>query len=129
MWPLLAVSQVSGWIGVDLDGTLARHFGEGVDMIGDPVPAMVERVRAWLADGVEVRIMTARVSASPPARAPFEDDHQRQLIGAWCIRQFGRTLRVTCCKDYDMIALYDDRAVAVGMNTGELLSPAHDGDA
>ena len=44
--------STSGWVGVDLDGTLAQYDGwKGVDHIGDPVPKMLERVRNWLADG------------------------------------------------------------------------------
>lgn len=34
-----------GWIGVDLDGTLAHYEGwKGVEHIGEPIPAMVERI-------------------------------------------------------------------------------------
>jgi hypothetical protein len=52
---------VSAWIGVDLDGTLAMYNG-WVDEthIGEPVPAMALRVRAWLAKGHTVKIFTAR---------------------------------------------------------------------
>lgn len=53
---------MSGWIGVDLDGTLAMYDGfKGPEHIGDPVPKMLERVKKWLAEGREVRIFTARV--------------------------------------------------------------------
>ena len=35
---------MSGWIGVDLDGTLATYEEwRGLEHIGDPVPAMKER--------------------------------------------------------------------------------------
>ena len=50
-----------GWIGVDLDGTLAEYHGWN-GSIGKPIAPMVDRVKRWLAEGVEVRIMTARVS-------------------------------------------------------------------
>jgi hypothetical protein len=51
-----------GWIGVDLDGTLARYDRwRGVQHIGEPVPAILDEVRKWLAIGHEVRIFTARV--------------------------------------------------------------------
>ena len=46
-----------GWIGVDLDGTLSTHDGWGDGSIGEPVPAMVQRVREWLAEGREVRML------------------------------------------------------------------------
>ncbi len=54
---------MAGWIGVDLDGTLAEHHHETFDInqIGLPLPAMVDRVRAWRKAGHEVRIFTARV--------------------------------------------------------------------
>ena len=40
---------MKGWIGVDLDGTLA-HYDKwrGVEHIGKPVPVMLERVKKWL---------------------------------------------------------------------------------
>ena len=50
----------SGWIGVDLDGTLAK-YGIWDGSIGEPIPLMVERVKIWIALGVEVKIFTARV--------------------------------------------------------------------
>ena len=51
-----------GWIGVDLDGTLAEYAGwVSEEHIGHPVPMMLERVKAWLAEGKDVRIFTARV--------------------------------------------------------------------
>lgn len=46
------------WIGVDLDGTLARTTrGDGVK-IGPPIPAMVARVANWLRQGKRVRVLT-----------------------------------------------------------------------
>lgn len=104
--------STSGWIGVDLDGTLAFYDGwKGGDHIGPPVPAMLERVKQWLADGVEVKIFTARAS-EPALVAPIE---------AWCERHLGQRLPVTNIKDFRMIALYDDRAIQVKFNTGRLV--------
>lgn len=104
----------SGWVGVDLDGTLAKYTGwKGADHIGEPVLAMLERVRQWLADGVEVRIFTARVSDGDPETV--------KLIEDWCERHVGQRLRVTNVKDYAMISLYDDRAVQVEANTGRII--------
>jgi len=53
---------MSGWIGVDFDCTLAEYHGWNGGELGPPIPAMVERVKAWLAEGREVRIFTARVA-------------------------------------------------------------------
>ena len=51
-----------GWIGVDLDGTLAEYHGWHDDgRIGKPILPMVARVKKWLAEGKEVRIVTERV--------------------------------------------------------------------
>jgi len=97
------------WIGVDLDGTLAKHGGwKGSDNIGEPVPAMKARVMEWLRNGVEVRIFTAR-AAIPEQVAPVQ---------AWCREHLGVALQVTNVKDFGMIELWDDRAVGVELNTG-----------
>ena len=104
-----------GWIGVDLDGTLAHYNNfEGELMIGAPIEKMVQRVKEWLKQGIEVRILTARVSHP-------DSDHEAvtQAIHHWCILHIGKQLRVTCKKDYKMIELWDDRAVQVIPNTGK----------
>lgn len=102
------------WIGVDLDGTLATHVDEhdGVT-IGAPIPAMVERVKGWLAEGKEVRIVTARVARGFDPRAD-----QWAAVTAWTKKHLGQYLSVTSEKDPDMIELWDDRAVAVERNKG-----------
>lgn len=98
-----------GWIGVDLDGTLAHYTGwKGPDHIGDPIPAMVQRVTAWLAKGQEVRIFTAR--AGVPEQVPY--------VHEWCLKHLGLVLVVTNVKDFAMIELWDDRCVRVVPNTG-----------
>ena len=54
--------MAEGWIGVDLDGTLAEYDGwVGPQHIGKPVPLMVDRVKRMLDYGEDVRIFTARV--------------------------------------------------------------------
>lgn len=115
-----------GWIGVDLDGTLAHYAGwVGPDHIGEPVPRMVARVRDWLALGIEVRIVTARaagtddkVPESAMRDSPDFAQHQIKLIEAWCEKHIGARLPVTAQKDYAMMELWDDRAVQVVKNTG-----------
>ena len=99
----------NGWIGVDLDGTLAHDGGwQGPKHIGKPIAEMVLMVRAWLAQGIEVRIFTAR--ASVPSHVP--------LIQTWSAKHIGVALPVTNVKDYNMIELWDDRCVRVIKNTG-----------
>lgn len=110
-----------GWIGVDLDGTLAKRAnGGGITQIGEPVPAMVARVKAWLAEGKDVRIVTARVCPTDePSREQFlQITSAMQAICDWCKLHLGRELDVTCMKDFEMIELWDDRAVQVEPDTG-----------
>lgn len=103
-----------GWIGVDLDGTLAHYDGwKGIEHIGKPIPAMLERVWEWTKRGQEVRIFTARAS----------DKDAINYITKWLIRHrildhHGQPLAVTNVKDFAMIELWDDRAVQVEANTG-----------
>lgn len=104
-----------GWIGVDFDGTLAKH--ETGDMeLGSPVPAMLERVKGWIKEGREVRIMTARAHKVP--EHTFFHQRQMDLIQDWCERHGLPRLMVTCEKDYQMLELWDDRAVGVVVDTG-----------
>lgn len=112
---------MSGWIGVDLDGTLAQYTGWfGETHIGAPVAPMVVRVKAWLAEGREVRIFTARVSVGEFNLSGRSQDveHVRAAIEAWCEKHIGARLMVTNVKDYSMVELWDDRAVQVITNTG-----------
>lgn len=111
--------SASGWIGVDLDGTLAKYEGwKGIHHIGDPVPLMIIRVKTWLDQGTTVKIFTARVSVPEPEKS--------EVIGYihdWCIKNGLPKLEVTNCKDFGMITLYDDRCVQVIENTGRLVRP------
>lgn len=109
------MSSSKGWIGVDLDGTLAKYDGwRGVDHIGDPVPRMQARVKKWLEEGQEVRIFTARVGHRPA----HEVLRARTVIDLWCKKHLGRELPVTCTKDLAMKELWDDRCKQVIPNTG-----------
>lgn len=112
-----------GWIGVDLDGTLAKYDGwKGVEHIGEPVPAMLARVQAWLAEGKTVKIFTARV-AGHGAQLLIGGGAEDAItpIQEWCKKHIGVELEVTNVKDFGCVAIYDDRAVQVEMNTGRLI--------
>ena len=114
----------SGWIGVDLDGTLAIYNGWGDGALGEPVGEMLFRVKKWIADGRTVKIFTARVGETGLRNniGGVDDksfaDEQRILIQDWCEKHIGMRLEVTAQKDFGMIELWDDRAVQVEMNTG-----------
>jgi len=98
-----------GWIGVDLDGTLAEyHQWHGPDFIGEPVPLMMSRVQAWLESGFEVRIFTARAS-DPKAIPPVRKWLEKHGLGH---------LTITNEKDFKMTEFWDDRCVQVEPNTG-----------
>lgn len=112
------------WIGVDLDRTVAHythwrdHFDTRTEAtrVGAPIIPMVERVREWLAAGIEVKIVTARICNDvPTVRQPIED---------FCMEQFGQVLPITNAKDFDMKELWDDRAIQVEPNTGIALVEA-----
>lgn len=106
--------STTGWIGVDLDGTLAHYDGwKGLEHVGAPVPAMLERVKYWLKTGKDVRIFTARVCREGQEREDAEFHIQK-----WLIQHVGRELVVTNVKDFGMVELWDDRAVQVEANTG-----------
>lgn len=118
----------AGWIGVDLDGTLAYYDKfKGPTMIGDPIKPMVARVQAWVAQGYDVRIFTARVwpvgmlvQDQPINAARLAEARQaEEAIKTWCLIHLGFVLPITCTKDYGMIELWDDRCVQVRANTGE----------
>ena len=100
----------SPWIGVDLDGTLARDLGSTRgDEIGSPIEPMLIRVQKWIAEGRTVKIFTARAS-SP---------RQVMAIKEWLASCGLPDLEVTNVKDQRMIELWDDRCVQVTTNLGE----------
>lgn len=110
----------NGWIGVDLDGTLAHYdTWRGSRHIGEPVPIMVERVKAWLDGGQNVKIFTARVSPQAIALNGETLDSVLAPINSWSLKHIGRILDVTHEKDMGMIQLWDDRCVQVIPNTGK----------
>lgn len=108
-----------GWIAVDLDGTLAYlEQPYNVYKVGDPIPEMLARVKQWIQEGQEVRIFTARVAYDEKHGATFVQA-QRVLIQEWCERYIGEVIPITAEKNFDMIQMWDDRAVQVITNTGQ----------
>lgn len=97
---------------LDLDGTFAEYIGfQGPTIIGDPIPLMLERVKGWLDDGIEVVIFSARANTPAAVRA----------IRAWTKLHLGIELEATNIKHPRFTRIYDDRAVAVETNTGRII--------
>lgn len=91
----------------DLDGTLAHYHGT-LNTIGDPIPEMYMRVKKWLEQGYNVKVFTARASVPeliPPIRE-WLDKHDLMEVG------------ITNSKDFDVIEIWDDRAIEVVHNLG-----------
>jgi hypothetical protein len=102
-----------GWIGVDLDGTLAVH-GDGdfhIEKIGAPIYPMLNQVKRMLYEGCRVKIFTARADHAGAIKA----------IEAWCQEHIGTVLEVTNVKDRWCELIYDDRAVSVEFNVGTMV--------
>lgn len=100
-----------GWIGVDLDGTLAHYESGQYPEIGEPLEPMVNRILGWLEAGEEVRILTARA-------AHGTEDIER--VSDWLKNVAGLpALRVTSEKDPDMEVLWDDKVIQMKPNTGQ----------
>lgn len=110
----MANNANKGWVGFDLDGTLAElTVWGGADCIGKPIPNMVEKVKKLLSQGVPVKILTARVASNSS-----DKDIAQKAIEKWTEANIGVKLPVTSEKDYLMIHCYDDRCTQVVMNTG-----------
>lgn len=108
---LLEGDEAEEWIGVDLDGTLAKYSGwKGATKIGEPIPAMVKRIRRWVGHGKKVKVFTARA----------DDEKSVNAIKKWLKDHELPDLEVTNLKDQHMTELWDDRAVAVEKNTGKI---------
>ncbi len=107
-----------GWIGCDLDGTLAHYdHWRGPEHIGEPIRPMLDRVRGWIKDGKEVRIFTARAAIPGQAKHVTEWLKQHKLFKKGGLKP----IDVTATKDMKMRVLYDDRCRQVETNTGRLI--------
>lgn len=125
--------QGEGWIGFDLDGTLAKYDGwKGIDHIGEPVKPMVDLVKRMHDEGKVVKIMTARVAPHkledgtvgesyitvPDGEKGATRNYAHQFINDWCHFNLGFVPEIVYQKDHLMLDLYDDRCHQVIPNTG-----------
>ena len=116
-------------IGFDLDRTLAKFKLEQGDLydptvIGEPIPRMVNVAKEHMRRGDVVVIFTARVHPDHGEEAVLSE----RAIKDWCLNVFGCELEVTCMKDPQMKRIYDDRAVSVEPNTGNITTFVFDDD-
>ena len=93
----------SGVIAVDFDGVLAQKVDPFDGSIGSPIQPMIDRVRAWIADGKRVTIFTARAS----------DAVQVPMIKSWLEDHGLPNMDVTNEKRAEFTHFYDDRATKV----------------
>lgn len=103
---------------VDFDRTLAFYesWEKNGAALGEPIPAMLDRVKYWRALGKDVRIFTARAADSNPRKA---GDMAR--ITEWCQQYVGEPLPIQNWKDFTTEAIWDDLAFSVEANTGRLV--------
>lgn len=99
---------MSKFIAVDLDGTLAESTTDG--SIGKPVKAMADRVKGWTKDGLSVVIFTARGGSAD----------QISRIKAWLKQHELPDLDVTNIKEVEMVEFWDNKAVRVEVDSGEV---------
>lgn len=115
-------SEDEKWIGVDFDGTLAVDIGPHQEDPREqpPVELMLKRVQDWLAEGKDVRLVTARVTHGdlPPGEVPEMDQQQVEWLEEWMTKYLGQTIPIQFWKDHNMKEFWDDRAVQVFKNTG-----------
>jgi len=93
----------------DLDGTLAQYDGYKGDIIGDPIPKMVEKLMEKHKKGHKIVIFTARASS----------EEKIQLIKEWLKKHKLPDWEVTNIKKSSFSEFWDDRAYRVKKNTGE----------
>lgn len=98
--------------GVDLDGTLAEYTTwKGANHIGKAIPKMLDRVKGWISEGIEIIIFTAR--ATDPDNIP--------AIINWLEENGIGGLEISNIKTPNISRIYDDRAIQVKRNEGDLI--------
>jgi hypothetical protein len=118
--------------GIDFDATLARYDQgdiekHGPEYLGEPIPEAIAKVKAWMAQGIEVFIFTARVNAFTDA---FDDQlgasEAYGLILDWCEKNIGTRLPVTHEKLRCFSKIIDDRGEQMIPNTGVFVTELMD---
>lgn len=111
----------TGWVGIDLDGTLAEYHGMPKDRsIGKPIGPCVQAVKNLLSRGIEVRIVTARACSDHVNvdGVPAQDRDEICKVERWCEEHIGQKLPVVFWKDRRMVELWCDRSIQMIPNEG-----------
>lgn len=106
------------WYGFDLDRTLAEYPPKNGESIGKPISNIVRVLKQYIREGRDCRILTARVG---PDKSTFEINAFKYDLDRWLRQHIGTTLLATCEKDHFVMEMWDDKAVQVVPNTGEIL--------
>lgn len=116
-------SDPKPWIGIDLDGTLAKDLGDAFNelTIGEPVQPMVEFVKSLVSRGIKVKIFTARMNSAEPNPTGVA-----RAIRKWTKKYIGVPLESTAEKDYLCTGIFDDRAHQVIRDQGLLLEALYE---
>jgi hypothetical protein len=108
----MKITEKSEAYGVDLDGTLAEYHGwTGDRSVGKAIPKMLSKVKQWIEEGTRVVIFTARA----------EDPENIPPIVEWLEYNGIGGLEITNMKTPDISRIYDDRAIQVKRNEGDIL--------
>lgn len=96
------------WVGVDLDGTLAKVEKENIEPpypIGDPVESILTFCKDLASTGLKVKVFTAREVISGG----------KEKVELWLKKHSIESVfsGITATKDPDMIFFLDDRAFRV----------------
>jgi len=98
------------WVGFDFDGTLVEFPAPG-EPHGRDIPTMVNLLRLFLDNGIQVKIFSAR------ARNPVS----KSIVQFWLDSRGLQNVPITDTKDFFMAALFDD--LAITSRAGTLLTP------
>jgi hypothetical protein len=105
-------------VGFDLDGTIAYYEPGYCErrIIGPPIQTMIIEMNKWINAGFTVKIFTARVA----------EQSSIKLIQTWLRENNLPEIEITNIKDPGLFLFYDDRAVHVRRNTGEVATSKKD---
>ena len=110
------ITKYQHWVAMDLDGTLAYYdYWRGYKHIGKIIPKakklLLEEIENGIKNNYIVKIFSARACVP----------EHKQYVEQWLKDNGLPELEVTNIKDHGMRRLYDDRAIQIKRNTGEIV--------